>query len=118
MFVRAAEMVRRRGLFWAENDADACRSFFAVEWYYLDRLLDIERRVSQDGHHHLLRRHGLRRRCVLCQLPEILRSSEDTLLGGSRHFSHRSLAGWHAIHRHSRRSALSITGAIWKCADK
>src|SRR5687768_1391074 len=27
MFVRAAEMVRRPGLFWAENDADACRSF-------------------------------------------------------------------------------------------
>jgi hypothetical protein len=31
MFVRAAEMVRRPGLFRAENDADACRSFAAVE---------------------------------------------------------------------------------------
>src|SRR5688572_10089672 len=33
MFVRAAEMVRRPGLFRAENDADACRSFAAVEWH-------------------------------------------------------------------------------------
>jgi hypothetical protein len=39
MFVRAAEMVRRPGLFRAENDADACRSFVAVEWHYSDRLL-------------------------------------------------------------------------------
>jgi hypothetical protein len=39
MFVRAAEMVRRPGLFRAENDADACRSFAAVEWHYSDRLL-------------------------------------------------------------------------------
>jgi hypothetical protein len=39
MFVRDAEMVRRPGLFRAENDADACRSFAAVEWHYSDRLL-------------------------------------------------------------------------------
>ena len=31
--------VRRPGLFRAENDADACRSFAAVEWHYPDRLL-------------------------------------------------------------------------------
>jgi hypothetical protein len=31
MFVRAAEMVRRPGLFLAKNDADACRSFSAAE---------------------------------------------------------------------------------------
>jgi hypothetical protein len=37
--VRAAEMVRRPGLFRAENDADACRSFAGVEWHYSDRLL-------------------------------------------------------------------------------
>ena len=29
----------RRGLFRAENDADACRSFAAVERHYSDRLL-------------------------------------------------------------------------------
>ena len=40
MFVRAAEMVRRPGLFRAENDAGACRSFAAVEWHYSDRPLD------------------------------------------------------------------------------
>jgi hypothetical protein len=39
MFVRAAERMRRPGLFRAENDPDACRSFAAVEWHYLDRLL-------------------------------------------------------------------------------
>ena len=39
MFVRAAEIVRRPGLFRAENDADAGRSFAAVEWHYSDRLL-------------------------------------------------------------------------------
>src|SRR5688500_9781118 len=39
MFVRAAEMVRRPGLFRAENNADACRSFAAVEWHYSDRRL-------------------------------------------------------------------------------
>src|SRR5919112_695169 len=27
-------------IFSAENDADACRSFAAVEWYYSDRLLE------------------------------------------------------------------------------
>jgi hypothetical protein len=40
MFVRAAEMVRRPGLFRAENNPDACRSFAAVEWHYSDRLLE------------------------------------------------------------------------------
>jgi hypothetical protein len=40
MFVRAAEMVRRPGLFPAENDADACRSFARVDWHDSDRLLD------------------------------------------------------------------------------
>jgi hypothetical protein len=39
MFVRAAEMVRRPGLFRAENDADVCRSFAAAEWHDSDRLL-------------------------------------------------------------------------------
>jgi hypothetical protein len=39
MFVRAAEMVRRPGLFRAENDADASRSFAAVEWHDSDRVL-------------------------------------------------------------------------------
>ena len=29
----------RRGFFRAENDADARRSFAAVEWHYSDRLL-------------------------------------------------------------------------------
>jgi hypothetical protein len=39
MFVRAVEMVRRPGLFRAENDADARRSFAAVEWHDSDRVL-------------------------------------------------------------------------------
>jgi hypothetical protein len=43
MFVRAAEMVRRPGLFRAESDADVCRSFAAVEWHYSDRLLGTKR---------------------------------------------------------------------------
>jgi hypothetical protein len=37
--VRAAEMVKRPGLFQAKNDADAGRLFAAVEWYCSDRLL-------------------------------------------------------------------------------
>jgi hypothetical protein len=40
MFVRAAEMVRRPGLFRAENDAGARRSFAAVERHDSDRLLE------------------------------------------------------------------------------
>lgn len=32
----------RRGVFRAENDADACRSFAAVEWHYSERLLGSE----------------------------------------------------------------------------
>ena len=28
-------------IFRAEHDADACRSFAAVEWHYLDRLLEL-----------------------------------------------------------------------------
>jgi hypothetical protein len=39
MFVRAAEMVRRPGLFRTDNGADACRSFAAVEWHEAERLL-------------------------------------------------------------------------------
>jgi hypothetical protein len=39
MFVRAAEMVRQPGLFRSEDDADACRSFAAVEWHDSDKLL-------------------------------------------------------------------------------
>jgi hypothetical protein len=39
MFVRAAEMVRRPGLFRAENDAGTCRSFAVAEWHDSDRLL-------------------------------------------------------------------------------
>jgi hypothetical protein len=47
MFVRAAEMVRRPGLFRAENDADACTSFAAVEWHDSDRfLVPFECRIS------------------------------------------------------------------------
>ena len=37
----------RRGFFRAENDADARRSFAAVEWHYSDRLL--VDRDSQQG---------------------------------------------------------------------
>ncbi len=33
----------RGGFFRAENDADACRSFAAVEWHDSDRLLLAER---------------------------------------------------------------------------
>jgi hypothetical protein len=32
----------RRGVFRAENDADVCRSFAAVEWHYSERLLGSE----------------------------------------------------------------------------
>jgi hypothetical protein len=39
MFVRAAELVRRPGLFRAENGADAGRFFATVEWHDSDRLL-------------------------------------------------------------------------------
>src|SRR5687767_6347823 len=48
MFVRAAEMVRRPGLFRAENDPDGCRSFAAVEWHDSDRLLSYAERLT-DG---------------------------------------------------------------------
>src|SRR5687768_3737416 len=39
MSVRAAEMVRRPGLFRAENDTGACKWLAAAEWHDSDRLL-------------------------------------------------------------------------------
>ena len=80
MFVRAAEMVRRPGLFRAENDADACRSFAAVEWHYSDRLLaednglwlregDSAHRFNGSPWHATKGTHA--RRVRLCSVPRI-----------------------------------------------
>ena len=63
-----------RGFFRAENDADASRSFAAVEWHYSERLLHYANRSHAPAHQVL---HG----CRICHVHTPFKASRDVLVG-------------------------------------